>query len=585
MSSILAGSAQSIFSIMKRALCCLLFLQFCFSTPALAIYDPLSVPNNKYGIHIADSNDIPDVSTLVNSNGGSWGYVTLVIQETDRNVDKWKKIFNQLRRNHLIPLVRLATHTEEAIWTKPQADSFNEWADFLSQLNWPTQNRYVILFNEPNHAKEWGGAVNPEEYAYLSQKLTTLLKEKSSDFFILPAGLDGSAPNGAETVDEATFLTRIQTSDPSFFDSLDGWTSHSYPNPGFSGSPYATGKGTIQHFVWEQDYLRSFGIAKDYPIFITETGWSHSQGKINNYSFLSTESVAQNFKTASIVVWSNPKIAAITPFVFSYLDYPFDHFSMKMLGTNDFYPQYYMYQSLPKIAGVPHQKNRLIPTAPLLPLTLIASSSYTFSGEVINEGQSIIDSADEFSLILEDESKAFTFTSDRIPTLEPGNKGVISFRLKTPQTAGSYRLTLALDHYGRKSVIESHTIRLSPPPSVTLQLQLAYRPKSTIRDITVLIYDDRTLLTKFTNREAKNGMVTVSGLTNIIPGKQYRVVALVPYYLPRQTIIKLQKENTHVDMPRFLPLDFNGDGTFTFKDFTSLLQIPPHRVFSLLFGL
>ena len=48
-----------------------------------AVYDPLGVPNNRYGIHIADLNDISDVAPLVNSNGGDWGYVTLVASDND----------------------------------------------------------------------------------------------------------------------------------------------------------------------------------------------------------------------------------------------------------------------------------------------------------------------------------------------------------------------------------------------------------------------------------------------------------------------------------------------------------------------
>ena len=40
------------------------------------MYNPLAVPNNRYGIHIVDTNDIPQLPALVNSSGGDWGYVT-----------------------------------------------------------------------------------------------------------------------------------------------------------------------------------------------------------------------------------------------------------------------------------------------------------------------------------------------------------------------------------------------------------------------------------------------------------------------------------------------------------------------------
>ena len=71
-----------------------LFMLFLFARPAAAISNPLAVPNNRYGIHIADPNDIPDVAPLVNSSGGDWGYVTLVIPKTDQNSEAWQKKFN-----------------------------------------------------------------------------------------------------------------------------------------------------------------------------------------------------------------------------------------------------------------------------------------------------------------------------------------------------------------------------------------------------------------------------------------------------------------------------------------------------------
>ena len=38
-----------------------------------AAYDPLSVPNNRFGIHIVDPNDVADAAKLVNSSKGDWG--------------------------------------------------------------------------------------------------------------------------------------------------------------------------------------------------------------------------------------------------------------------------------------------------------------------------------------------------------------------------------------------------------------------------------------------------------------------------------------------------------------------------------
>ena len=120
-----------------------------------AVSDPLSVPNNKFGIHIITPS--PDESSpaasLVNTNG-DWGYITVIIGQKDKVKDKWQEFFNDLRRRHLIPIVRIATETEGQSWKRPDPDDANSWADFLNSLNWPVKNRYVIIFNEPNQGHE-----------------------------------------------------------------------------------------------------------------------------------------------------------------------------------------------------------------------------------------------------------------------------------------------------------------------------------------------------------------------------------------------------------------------------------------------
>ena len=249
---------------------------FTFATPVQAIYNPTSVPNNEYGIHIVDTNNVADVIPLVNSTAGDWGYVTMVLSDAERDHDRWQNMFNQMRRLHLIPIVRLATHVENAVWVKPTKDRFYEIVQLLNSLNWPTENRYIILYNEPNHANEWGGDLNPEEYADDLVTFGTALKQANSDFFILPAGLDASAASDGAAMDEAEYLRRMIAAKPEILTRIDGWTSHSYPNPGFSGSPYAIGRGTLTTYQWELSYLSSLGLTKKLPVFITETGWQHS---------------------------------------------------------------------------------------------------------------------------------------------------------------------------------------------------------------------------------------------------------------------------------------------------------------------
>lgn len=301
--------------------------------------------NNRFGIHIFDENDLSDAAALVNSNGGSWGYVAMVIREDERDIARWSRVFTKMKSLKLIPIIRIATTIDGENWRKPDIYQAKPWAIFLDSLPWPTKKRYVQLFNEPNHAKEWGGSTNPSEYTKIARKYWEELNRRSFDFFVLPAGFDQAAPNSSSTMDEAKFLDEMYQSDPLIFTIFDGWASHSYPNPGFLGSPTDTGRGTIKGYEWETLYLQKYNLRQNIPIFITETGWvytSRTKDKIDDWYRIAFENV-----------WDDPKIQAVTPFLLSYNSPPFNVFSWKNPATGQFYSQYNVIKSIPKSAGEP----------------------------------------------------------------------------------------------------------------------------------------------------------------------------------------------------------------------------------------
>src|SRR3989344_3734166 len=117
-----------------------LTIAFLFPKNIIAIENPLATPNNQFGIHIHDENDLEDAAKLVNSTGGDWGYITLVIPKGDRNKDKWQRTFDKMRRLHLIPIVRLATQEQNGGWEKGKTDEIPGWANFLNELNWVVKN-------------------------------------------------------------------------------------------------------------------------------------------------------------------------------------------------------------------------------------------------------------------------------------------------------------------------------------------------------------------------------------------------------------------------------------------------------------
>lgn len=338
---------------MLRVFIFIVCLFFISAIPVFAIYDPLIVPNNKYGIHIIDENDLLSASFLVNSSGGDWGYVTLVIAENDRKEEKWKEAFRQMRNLHLIPVIRIASTLSADTWTEPGMEEIDNWAFFLNKLPWYTLNRYIIVYNEPNHAKEWGGKIDPKKYSEILIKFSGSLKEQSEDFFILPAGLDASAQNTSITVSENVFLNQMINYRPDFTDYIDGWTSHSYPNPDFSGRVTDQGKGSLKTYVWEINFLKKMGIEKNLPVFITETGWRHNQDNPDDYTGLTPDKIADNILQASRSVWNDNRIVMISPFLLNYQSFPFLNFSWQKYNSGKFYSHFDAYRSILKTRGEP----------------------------------------------------------------------------------------------------------------------------------------------------------------------------------------------------------------------------------------
>ena len=299
-------------------LLCFLFVKV-FTRLGLAIYDPLTVANNKFGIHVFNSDEVDLAASLVNTNGGEWGYITVPIQSNDRNREKWNEFMDKCAELKLIPIVRLATLMDKNSWARPTKWDGVDFANFLNDLSWPTKNRYVIVYNETNHGNEWGGAVDSASYARVLSETIDVFKDRNEDFFMLPAGMDAAAPNmGTQHMNWKRYLYQMNQAVPGIFNKIDGWNSHSYPNPAFSSSPYERHDHSIISYRIEKDYIKNFS-NKNLPIFITETGWSNE--------WLSEYRIANYWRTAVEEIWIDEDIVAITPFVMFAGAGPFEPFS------------------------------------------------------------------------------------------------------------------------------------------------------------------------------------------------------------------------------------------------------------------
>ncbi|MBI3620397.1 hypothetical protein HY214_04640 [Candidatus Roizmanbacteria bacterium] len=562
----------------KRLFLLLISALFLMFVRPVSAFD-FSRANNKFGIHLAQPNieDLKSAADLVNANGGQWGYTTLVIQENDRNTGKWQEVFDRMRKYHLIPIIRLATEPEGGNWRRPQKAEAESWANFLDSLNWVVKERYVILFNEPNHGSEWGGEVDAQNYAETSLGFAKKLTEKNADFFVMLAGLDASAPDyrpGLE--DEYAFLQTIfqVISKDDFAKYFAGLSSHSYPNPGFAGSPYGSGRISVRTYQWEVDVIRGFGVTKRLPVFITETGWSAEH--------LSRFQIAANYRVAFNEVWGpDEQVVAVTPFVLDYQSAPFLSFSWKQPGSSQYFPQYEEVRSLSKPAGSPAQVEKITLDV-AFPKELVVNSSYHFRVAVKNDGQSIIAKEEGYSLKILDYPNGTYFFSE-IAEILPKQQDDIDFYFKTGNKVDGRKVTIALMKNDRDLVEKREwTFETVPLPSVIIGVSLYPKVKAAGDDFETQIFDEKNnLLFKKTGVSVENGRGMIESIQNVALNIKYRMVILKPYYLPRQTFIVFQKGENRVTFKKMLPFDFNADGKFDGEDWLTLLRRP--KLLSLFF--
>jgi len=337
---------------------------FLISTfPVHAIYDPLSLPNNKLGVHILHPDEVGLAASFINNkNKASWGYVTVPITLADLDQGKWTKFMNESASQKLIPILRLATMPTNQSWERPKKEDLIAFAVFLDSLPWPIENRYIVIFNEVNRPNEYGDQVDPNHYTDILVEAVDIFKSHSDKYFILPAALDNAAPNANGFIRWDSYLVQMYQHNKEIFNKIDGWNSHSYPNPAFGASPAITGDNKIDSFKSDLEFIKKF-TAKKLPVFITETGWSKA--------ILSDQQIADYYKHALVHTWSNLNIVAVTPFLLSANTLPFSNFS---LLSQDKSPSLaYLYLQSQATIGSPQLE--IYPTPTSIPNSLIAWSN------------------------------------------------------------------------------------------------------------------------------------------------------------------------------------------------------------------
>ncbi|MDQ3008864.1 MAG: hypothetical protein M3Q81_04695 [bacterium] len=282
---------------------------------------PIKAQGEVLGIHILHPYELEEAKALIadEQNTEQWHYVTIPVTLADLEKElEWQEFFNKARAEKIIPLVRLTTRFEDEAWTVPTRSEIVELLTFLGKLEWPTENRHIIVFNEVNHAKEWGNTINPAEYASVLHFTASWAHSEQKNFIVLPAAMDLAAPNGKQTSEAFTYWNAVHTADPDVLKVIDAWNSHSYPNPGFSSSPQLTAQNSMRGFIHELNFVKE-KTGRDLPVYITETGWETNRQ--------TTRWLESYYQYALEHIWSHPQVVAVTPFLLKGSPGPFSGFS------------------------------------------------------------------------------------------------------------------------------------------------------------------------------------------------------------------------------------------------------------------
>lgn len=539
-----------------------------------------SRPNNKFGIHLAtpSKEELESAAKLINTHGGNWGYVTVVIQDNDRNKAKWQEALDRMRELRLIPIIRLATSPIGNNWAKPTEKEIGNWIAFLNSLNWVTKDRYIVLFNEPNHSQEWGGELNPEEYAKVSYEYAKSLKSSNPDYFIMLAGLDLAAASNGTDLDAYNFIDRMYQKKKELSDVVDGLSSHSYPNPGFHGSPYDSGRTSVRGYEWELDVLKEIGVTKDLPVFVTETGWIHNGAD--------SDAIAENFRTAFEKWQLDNRVRAVTPFILSYQGEPFLNFSWQKLNSSEFYSHYYVVEAMQKVWGNPVQiqKGRVVAE---LPKDLLAQSTYHFQVKLRNDGQAIWTSEDGYKLSFgsspfdgtqgKQDKQGIEYFFSNIDGIKPGEEKDVDLYIKTSKQTTPRHIKVGL-YKGDTRIVDEvgWTFQVLPLPSLSVKASLIPRLRAKQdREFEVQIFNDKQeLVFKQRGIKRKSEKLLLPEVKNVYLKGTFRVVVLSRYYLPRQTFVRFESGINRASIKAMIPLDFYPDGEFSWRDVWELMRNP-----------
>jgi hypothetical protein len=279
--------------------------------------------SSKVGMHVltpAEMKKTAELFSSVRDDKSDPLYITIpfTLEDAHRLKD-WQAAFDIAKQENIVPLIRLSTRVNPEVqgWAIPKRQDILTLTKALSSLDWPQQERHVIVFNEPNHAGEWGGTLDPKSFAEMTEFTIDWLHTENANYVVMPAALDLAASNTASTKEALSYWRQALEHRPEIIAKIDAWNSHSYPNPGFMAAAQRSGQNSLRGYQNELAFLNHYTQRK-LPIYITETGW------LDRVSYSRLQA---NYDYAMRYIWSDEQIVAVTPFVLAGSPGPFAEFS------------------------------------------------------------------------------------------------------------------------------------------------------------------------------------------------------------------------------------------------------------------
>lgn len=528
--------------------------------------DDIVSPNNIFGIHLnqPEEQDIKAAAALVNSSGGDWGYVTLVIPKQDRDVSKWNNIANLLRRYHLNWILRTATENCGEFWCQPTIEDAASWADFLSHLKSPSKQSYVIFYNEPNHGQEWEGVADPAGFAHIIKAHIEALKEKNTDFKVAFTGFDSAAPQRPPLYyDQAVFWREMLSAEPALFDKVDCLASHSYANHGYRGPANGSGRNSVRNYQWELALLKSLGVEKELCVLITETGRPHSEGTNPNPAYFSVETLNDYYQTYYPIVQSDPKIVAVTPFMLKDCG-QFEHFSWINCVSGNPWPFVDTVKAMGKVAGDPPQRIS-INTKAQLPTFLTTDSTFQVPLTITNGGQAWLDIEDGYRLSLTKGAVVASFSP--LIDIQPNVSKKVSMTIKTGDTLGEQCIGVGLFKQDQL-IVELFQWCFQTVEKPSLEFKIGGLLKTTGK-VTVAFIDQNDQEV-FAQEVEVGDIGRIYSIKNVVLGDPYTVVVTKKYSLPQKKPLTIQSGVNTLEFDPLVPIDFDNDGKFGLSDLLSI---------------